>query len=216
MPKKVSRDLIDIMGYVGPNGSGKTWLALKHPNKLPAQLRIRVNWADPTLAEGARVISDGKALHKALKDWAAAGRPKGLNICWDGAKKYGPELGFKIAAMLCLQYGFIEIIADEAHKYCDRNIAAQPWLDDILSRGFHYRVSFKWTSTRPKQMHPEFRAQSRVTHVFYAPDTTFKSYASELGAGQLWDKLRAQPQYSHIAFYRRDDPKIMPPYKPKG
>jgi len=212
----ISRDLIDIHGYVGPNGSGKTWLALNHPCKLPCQIRIRINWADPSLAQGARVISEAKELLSVLREWKAAGQPKGLLICWDGAKKYGHLKGWEIVAKLALQFGMIELIADEAHRYCTRNLSNQPWLDEILSRGFHFGVSFKWTSTAPKQMCPEFRTQSRRIAVFYAPDTTFKGFAVDMGAKDIWDDLRRAGDYSYILFFRKLDPKLMKPYKVKS
>lgn len=212
----ITRDNVLVQGYVGPNDSGKTWLAMHHINLLPAQIRIRLNWKDPTLSKGVEVISEARELNDRLKLWYGKGRPKGLIICWDGAKKYGNKLGFELVSKLALQYGQIELLADEAHKYCSRNFEKeQPFLDDILSRGFHEQVSFKWTSTRPTQLSPEFRSQSKRIHLFFAPDNTFASYARDIGAGSLWSELQKAEKYSHILNFRRDMPKLMPPYKPK-
>ncbi len=207
------REDTEIHGYVGPNQSGKTWLAMAQPCTMPCQLRIRVNEKDPTLAQGAEIITDASVLRQRFADWTEKGKPRGLIICWDGSRKYGIDKGWEIAARLALQTQEIEILADEAHKYCPRNIKSQIWLEDILTRGSHFVTSLRWTSTAPREMSPEFRRQSNDIAVFYANDTTVESYAQSMKAGALWDTLQAKGKYHYLLLFRAKPPKMMKPYK---
>jgi len=211
----VERRDIQIKGYVGPNGSGKTYLAVNEPCLVPLQLRIRINRLDPTLAEGAQVISDKFELKRALEAYKNGGRKHRAPICWDGGDNdhYGKEAGWKLASIGALQTGFVEILADEAHEYCGRHDMTRE-LEVLLSRNFHYRVPFKWTSTRARELAPAFRSQSHTIALFYGPDSTDRDYIKTM-AKDLLEPLRKAGPYAYIERYRAKDPVLKKPYKVK-
>lgn len=213
MPKALKRGDIEIHGYVGPNGSGKTWMAMHSDKKMPGQIRIRINPLDPTLAQGAHIISCHKELMGVLSRWSKAGKPEGLCICWDGNKRYGLKKGAELVISIALNVGRIEIIADEAHRYFSRNINSQPAVEALLTQGFHYGVALKWTSTMPRRLAEEFRNQSTTIAIFQGRDTAYLSYLKDLAKEQINPLLNAA-KYSHVMIYRDKAAELHPPFKP--
>lgn len=204
-----AREKIKIRGYIGGNGSGKTFLMMKHSAHEARQIRIRLNLLDPTLKEGAKVISEPSEMLAYARKRIAKG--KGFKICFDGAAKYGHKAAFKMVSDVALSLpSQVAILADEAHRYCERDFArSQPFLEVILTQGFHYRTPFYWTATAPRRLPPEFRAQSHELHIFANHDTAYLSYVKEI-AKELVEPLRDAPRYSYILVKQGARPVLVP------
>jgi len=200
--------------FIGPNGSGKTYLAMQIANAAcDRQVRIRCNHRDMTLTQGAVIVRT----HAELRSQMA--KPGKNVICWDGSRKYGDDLGFKIVAMECMNAGHWLILADEAHRYMgNKHVKPTGFMVPLLGQHFHARIHFLWTAFRLVDVHPDWRTQTWQKYHFYSPNATDKkTLGGDVGPG-IVTKLQARNQekrYSYVLEDRIKNPVVMPPWPAK-
>jgi len=203
-----AREKIRIKGYIGGNGSGKTFKMMQDAATEPRQIRLRLNNLDPTLSKGAEVIDSPSLLLKYASGRIRENKP--FSVCYDVASKYDHFEAFAIVSHVALSLpGQVAVLGDEAHRYCKRDFAkSQPFLEVMLTQGFHYRAPFYWTATAPRRLPPEFRSQSHELKIFANHDTAYLSYIEKI-AKELVEPLRDAPPYSYILVKQGKRPELV-------
>lgn len=212
----MSAKTADIIGSIGPKGSGKTTICLKASKANKRVIRYNVNKHDDTMRKGAHVIKNLPD----LISYVRKNYKNGFTVCYEGGIFYNDyTAAFVQLCDLCVSVTGIAILADESHEYMPHSLkraqgkgASDPYgpIRQVVTRGRHVQVPLYWTSQTPRTMGPTLRSNSDVICVFKAADENYMTYLKQV-AKDLIDPLFDAPKYSHIAVYQTERPELIGP-----
>jgi len=200
----------DISGYVGPKGSGKSYLALMDSKKEKRLLRLEFA-GDKAFEEGAVVCRSLLETLRALSKWK--GRQKKQHICFHVPRGLDYAIIIETICKAIVSVGGGALLLDEAQKFLRPNQKLGEYTTMVLEEGRKVRVPLYWTTLLPKQISFYIRNQSDTLALFDAYgglyEGFYREYVGKGKAGTVFiDKLHNAPKYSYIFHQSGEKPTL--------
>ena len=200
-----------INGYVGPAGSGKTYLALKHLSKYPRQIRIDAQIKpQQSIHEGCEVFRDIPALF----DFVSSKKHDPFKAC------YWPEnadlkAAFHWIASIAIIFENIAIFADEANRYLSHNLTDAG--EAVFFQSRHSSTRLFYTLFNPRDISPAMRGNTSDFHIFQNVHKNVTDFLKEanIDAETLQGFMsETLPPYSYALIETAKKPVLIRPKKP--
>lgn len=190
----------EIVGYIGPPGSGKTYKMLRDYASRKSAIRCDMN-RQAGMADGAVTCHTRVALLSALE----AGKRL---ICWRGVEAE-PFPNFAFAARCAAAVnGNVLLVADECESMVPHTLNMNQvdpsigYVRTILKRGRHVNVDFVFSAQRPHEVNPTFRSNANRLYVFRSAEPSYKKFVGELAGKSAVEAMLALGEYQCLEIER--------------
>lgn len=186
----------DINIYIGPKGSGKSYLSLKHSRKISRVIRIDLN-NQKDFEKGAEVIETATDLSAFIKSKQPAKR---FAVCWRPMRRYGPEQGFEIAATAAILAKNVGILGDETQRFIGKNSKPSFAAQTLIGQGRHNGTPFYMTGFNPMAINLEARENADNIHIFGSTKAPYRNFLKDCGADRELIEMFASGQVPKYAY----------------
>ena len=195
-----AKTVSEIVGYIGPPGSGKTYKMLRDYASQKSVIRCDIN-RQADMEKDANVCFTRRSLLEAIQAGAQT-------ICWRGVEA-APFPNFAFAARCAAAIpGDVLLMADECESLVphvlnmNQNDPNVNYVRTILKRGRHVRVDLVWSAQRPHEVNPTFRSNANKLFVFRSAEPSYKRFVADVAGKEAVDAMLALGEYQCLEIQR--------------
>jgi len=198
----------EIIGCVGPKGSGKSFMA--NALMLSERVHIMVDIARE-FDEGRTVIYDPLELMETV---AAYKGNKRLHICWRGSETLGPKTAFDWACQAASKFdGRCAIGANETETMIPKSKDFSLSAARVIRMGRHNQTPLIWTALQLTNVHPMLRGNADAMSFFKSGDFNAKDHIRKTAGPEALEAYENLQDYHYITYSPKTGWKKMPPIK---
>lgn len=191
----MSARVAEIIGCIGPKGSGKSYLA----NAMMMGEKYHI------MTDIAREFDQSRIVVYTPKDlfelMAGHDKRKPLHICWRGSETLGPQEAFEWACQAACKFdGRCAVGANETETMIPKSKEFSKSAARVIRMGRHNEVPLIWTALQLTNVHPMLRGNADSMCFFKSGDFNAKDHIRKTAGPEALEAYEALEKYHFIEY----------------